>query len=207
MSTVVTAISLSWVSSSVAAAPIVAATLVAFVCMPLLFVKAQLSSILLFIMFVLVSCHDTVVSCFAVTISRHDFIVSRFAISLMWPSAPLVSRADVGGTISSSVESTLGGVEGSSGGVEGTLGSVEGSSGGVEGTLGGVEGSSSGVESTLVDLLSASATTATDARAPALSLHRVERQSGGSWDMDATMGAYRFRLSGSAGIAPCWVQT
>ena len=111
----------------------------------------------------------------------------------MWPSAPLVSRADVGGTISSSVESTLGGVEGSSGGVEGTLGSVEGSSG--------------GVESTLVDLLSASATTATDARAPALSLHRVEWQSGGSWVMDATMGAYRFMLSGSAGIAPCWVQT
>lgn len=125
----------------------------------------------------------------------------------MWPSAPLVSRADVGGTISSSVESTLGGVEGSSGGVEGTLGSVEGSSGGVEGTLGGVEGSSSGVESTLVDLLSASATTATDARAPALSLHRVEWQSGGSQNMDATMGAYRFMLSGSAGIAPCWVQT
>lgn len=207
VSTVVTAISLSWVSSSVAAAPIVAATLVAFVRMPLLLVEAQLFSILLFIMFILVLCHDTVVSCFAVTISRHDFIVSRFAISLMWPSAPLVSRADVGGTISSSVESTLGGVEGSSGGVEGTLGSVEGSSGGVEGTLGGVEGSSSGVESTLVDLLSASATTATDARAPALSLHRVEWQSGGSWDMDATMGAYRFRLSGSAGIAPCWVQT
>ncbi len=179
VSTVVTAISLSWVSSSVAAAPIVAATLVAFVRMPLLLVEAQLFSILLFIMFILVLCHDTVVSCFAVTISRHDFIVSRFAISLMWPSAPLVSRADVGGTISSSVESTLGGVEGSSGGVEGTL----------------------------VDLLSASATTATDARAPALSLHRVEWQSGGSWDMDATMGAYRFRLSGSAGIAPCWVQT
>lgn len=175
--------------------------------MSLLLVEAQLFSILLFIMFILVSCHDTVVSCFSVTISRHDFIVSRFAISLMWPSAPLVSRADVGGTISSGVESTLGGVEGSSGGVEGTLGSVEGSSGGVEGTLGGVEGSSSGVESTLVDLLSASATTATDARAPALSLHRVEWQSGGSWDMDATMGAYRFRLSGSAGIAPCWVQT
>lgn len=40
-------------------------------------------------MFILVSCHDTVVSCFAVTISRHDFIVSRFAISLMWPSTPL----------------------------------------------------------------------------------------------------------------------
>lgn len=186
VSTVVTAISLSWVSSSVAAAPIVAATLVAFVRMPLLLVEAQLFSILLFIMFILVSCHDTVVSCFAVTISRHDFIVSRFAISLMWPSAPLVSRADVGGTISSGVESTLGGVEG-------TLGSVEGSSGGLEGIL--------------VDLQSAPATTATDARAPALSLHRVEWQSGGSWDMDATMGAYRFRLSGSAGIAPCWVQT
>lgn len=154
--------------------------------MPLLLVEAQLFSILLFIMFILVSCHDTVVSCFAVTISRHDFIVSRFAISLMWPSAPLVSRADVGGTISSGVESTLGGVEG-------TLGSVEGSSGGLEGIL--------------VDLQSAPATTATDARAPALSLHRVEWQSGGSWDMDATMGAYRFRLSGSAGIAPCWVQT
>lgn len=97
----------------------------------------------------------------------------------MWPSAPLVSRAAVGGTISS--------------GVEGSSGSVESTSGGVEGTL--------------VDLLSAPATTATDARAPALPLHRVERQSGGSWDMDATMGAYRFRLSGSAGIAPCWVQT
>ena len=154
--------------------------------MPLLLVEAQLFSILLFIMFILVSCHDTVVSCFAVTISRHDFIVSRFAISLMWPSAPLASRADVGGTISNGVESTLGGVEG-------TLGNVEGSSGGVEGIL--------------VDLQSAPATTATDARAPALSLHRVEWQSGGSWDMDATMGAYRFRLSGSAGIAPCWVQT
>ena len=165
-------------------------------------------------MFILVSCHDTVVSCFAVTISRHEFIVSRFAIILMWPSAPLANRADVGGTISSGVESTLGGVEGSSGSVEGTLGGVEstlggveGSSGGVEGTLGGVEGSSNGVESTLGDLQSAPATTATDARAPALSLHRVEWQSGGSWDMDATMGAYRFRLSGSAGIAPCWVQT
>lgn len=186
VSTVVTAISLSWVSSSVAAAPIVTATLVAFVRMPLLLVEAQLFSILLFIMFILVSCHDTVVSCFAVTISHHDFIVSRFAISLMWPSAPLASRADVGGTISNGVESTLGGVEG-------TLGNVEGSSGGVEGIL--------------VDLQSAPATTATDARAPALSLHRVEWQSGGSWDMDATMGAYRFRLSGSAGIAPCWVQT
>lgn len=104
----------------------------------------------------------------------------------MWPSAPLASRADVGGTISSGVESTLSSVEG-------TLGSVEGSSGNVEGIL--------------VDLLSVSATTATDARAPALSLHRVEWQSGGSWDMDATMGAYRFRFSGSAGIAPCWVQT
>ena len=193
VSTAVTAISLSWVSSSVAAAPIVAATLVAFVRMPLLLVEAQLFSILLFIMFILVLCHDTVVSCFAVTISRHDFIVSRFAISLMWPSAPLASRADVGGTISSGVESTLGGVEGSSGSVEGTLGNVEGSSGGVEGIL--------------VDLLSAPATTSTDARAPALLLHRVEWQSGGSWDMDATMGAYRFMLSGSAGIAPCWVQT
>lgn len=125
----------------------------------------------------------------------------------MWPSAPLASRADVGGTISSGVESTLGGVES-------TLGSVEGSSGGVKSTLGGVEGSSGSVESILgsvegilVDLLSVPTTTATDARAPALSLHRVEWQSGGSWDMDATMGAYRFRLSGSAGIAPCWVQT
>lgn len=179
VSTVVTAISLSWVSSSVAAAPIVAATLDAFVCMPPFLIEAQLFSILLFIMFILVLCHDTVVSCFAVTISRHDFIVSRFAISLMWPSAPLASRADVGGTISSGVESTLGGVEGSSGGVEGIL----------------------------VDLQSASATTATEARAPALLLHRVEWQSGGSWDMNATMGAYRFMLSGSAGIAPCWVQT
>lgn len=111
----------------------------------------------------------------------------------MWPSAPLASRAAVGGTISSGVEGTLGNVEGSSGGVESI-------SGGVESTLGCVEG-------ILVDLLSASATTATDARAPALSLHRVEWQSGGSWDMDATMGAYRFRFSGSAGIAPCWVQT
>ena len=125
----------------------------------------------------------------------------------MWPSAPLASRADVGETISSSVESTLGSVES-------TLGSVEGSSGGVKSTLGGVEGSSGsvesilgGVEGILVDLLSVPTTTATDARAPALSLHRVEWQSGGSWDMDATMGAYRFRLSGSAGIAPCWVQT
>lgn len=97
----------------------------------------------------------------------------------MWPSAPLVSRADVGVTISS----------------------------GVEGSSGSVESTSSGVEGTLVDLQSAPATTATDARAPALSLHRVEWQSGGSWDMDATMGAYRFMLSGSAGIAPCWVQT
>ena len=97
----------------------------------------------------------------------------------MWPSAPLANRADVGGTISSGVESTLGSVEGSSGGVEGIL----------------------------VDLLSVLTTTATDARAPALSLHRVEWQSGGSWDMDAMMGAYRFRFSGSAGIAPCWVQT
>lgn len=104
----------------------------------------------------------------------------------MWPSAPLANRADVGGTISSGVESTLGGVEG---------------------TSGGVEGSSGGAEGILVDLLSVPTTTATDARAPALSLHRVEWQSGGSWDMDATMGAYRFRFSGSAGIAPCWVQT
>ena len=182
--------------------------------MSLLLDEAQLFSILLFIMFILVSCHDTVVSCFAVTISRHDFIVSRFAISLMWPSAPLTNRADVWGTISSSVESvsggvesTLGNVEGSSGGVEGISGGVESSSGGVESTLGNVEGSSGGVEGTLVDLLSASATTATDARAPALLLHRVEWQSGGSQNIDATMGAYRFRLSGSAGIAPCWVQT
>lgn len=104
----------------------------------------------------------------------------------MWPSAPLANRADVGGTISSGVESISGSVEGSSGG-------VEGSSGGAEGIL--------------VDLQSAPTTTATDARAPALSLHRVEWQSGGSWDMDAMMGAYRFMLSGSAGIAPCWVQT
>lgn len=111
----------------------------------------------------------------------------------MWPSAPLASRADVGETISSSVESTLGSVES-------TLGSVEGSSGGVKSTSGGVEG-------ILVDLLSACATTDADARAPALSLHRVEWQSGGSWDMDVTMGAYRFRFSGSAGIAPCLVQT
>lgn len=111
----------------------------------------------------------------------------------MWPSAPLASRADVGVTVSSGVENTLGGVEG-------TLGGVEGSSGSVESTLGSVEG-------ILVDLLSAPATTATDARAPALPLHRVERQSGGSWVMDTTMGAYRFMLSGSAGIAPCWVQT
>ena len=168
--------------------------------MPLLLVEAQLFSILLFIMFILVSCHDTVVSCFAVTISRHDFIVSRFAISLMWPSAPLANRTDVGGTISSGVESISGGVEGSSGGVEGILGSVES-------TLGGVESTSGGVESILVDLLSVPTTTATDARAPALLLHRVEWQSGGSWDMNATMGAYRFRFSGSAGIAPCWVQT
>lgn len=168
--------------------------------MPLLLVEAQLLSILLFIMFVLVSCHDTVVSYFAVKISHHDFIISRFAICFMWPSAPLVSRADVGGTISSGVESTLGGVEG-------TLGGVEGSSGGVEGILGSVESTLGSVEGTLGDLLSAPATTATDARASALPLHRVERQSGGSWDMDATMGAYRFMLSGSAGIAPCWVQT
>lgn len=118
----------------------------------------------------------------------------------MWPSAPLASRADVWGTISGSVEGISGSVEGSFGGVEGTLG-------GVESTLGGVEGSSGGVEGILVDLLSVPTTTATDARAPALLLHRVEWQSGGSWDMNATMGAYRFRLSGSAGIAPCWVQT
>ena len=71
----------------------------------------------------------------------------------MWPSAPLASRADVGETISSSVE--------------GISGSVEGSSGGVEGSSGGVEG-------ILVDLLSACATTDADARAPALLLHRVE---------------------------------
>lgn len=132
----------------------------------------------------------------------------------MWPSAPLANRADVGENISSGVESTLGGVESILGSVEGTLGGVEGTLGSVESTLGSVEGSSGGVESTLgsaegilVDLLSAPAITATDARAPALLLHRVEWQSGGSWDMDATMGAYRFRLSGSAGIAPCWVQT
>lgn len=111
----------------------------------------------------------------------------------MWPSAPLASRADVGVTVFSGVESTLGGVESTSSG-------VEGSSGSVESTLGSVEG-------ILVDLQSPPATTATDARAPALPLHRVERQSGGSWVMDATMGAYRFMLSGSAGIAPCWVQT
>ena len=125
----------------------------------------------------------------------------------MWPSAPLANRADVWGTISGSVEGISGSVEGSSGGVEGILGSVESTLGGVESTLGSVEGSSSGVEGILVDLLSVPTTTSTDARAPALSLHRVEWQSGGSWDMDATMGAYRFRLSGSAGIAPCWVQT
>ena len=125
----------------------------------------------------------------------------------MWPSAPLASRADVGGTISSGVESTLGSVEGTSGRVEGTLGGVESILGSVESILGSVESTSGGVEGILVDLLSAPATTATDARAPALSLHRVEWQSGGSWDMDVTMGAYRFRLSGSAGIAPCWVQT
>lgn len=111
----------------------------------------------------------------------------------MWPSAPLASRAAVGGTISSGVEST-------SSGVEGTLGNVEGTLSSVESTLGSVEG-------ILIDLQSAPTTTATDARAPALSLHRVEWQSGGSQNMDATMGAYRFMLSGSAGIAPCWVQT
>lgn len=156
-------------------------------------VEAQLSSILLFIMFILVSCHDTVVSCFSVTISRHDFIVSRFAICFMWPSAPLVSRAAGGGTISSGVESILGGVEGISSSVEGI------SSDGVM--------MAAGSEAIAGALLSPPVTTATDARAPALSLHRVERQSGGSWVMDATMGAYRFMLSGSAGIAPCWVQT
>lgn len=158
-------------------------------------------------MFILVSCHDTVISCFAVTISRHDFIVSRFAICFMWPSAPLVSHAAGGGTISSGVENTLGGVESILSSVEGTLSNVESTLGNVEGSSGGVEDTSGGVESILVDLLSVPTTTATDARAPALSLHRVERQSGGSWDMDATMGDYRFMLSGSAGIAPCWVQT
>lgn len=125
----------------------------------------------------------------------------------MWPSAPLANRADVGGTISSGVESTLGSVEGSSGGVEGTLGGVESILGSVESILGSVESTSGGVEGILVDLLSVPTTTATDARASALSLHRVEWQSGGSWDMDVTMGAYRFRFSGSAGIAPCLVQT
>lgn len=118
----------------------------------------------------------------------------------MWPSAPLANRADVGGTISSGVESTLGSVESTLGGVESTLGSVESILGSVESTSGGVEG-------ILVDLLSVPTTTDADARAPALLLHRVEWQSGGSWDMDAMMGAYRFMLSGSAGIAPCWVQT
>lgn len=125
----------------------------------------------------------------------------------MWPSAPLASRADVGGTISSGVESTLGIVEGTLSSVEGSSSGVEGTLGNVESTLGNVEGSSGGAEGILVDLQSAPTTTATDARAPALLLHRVEWQSGGSWDMDATMGAYRFMLSGSAGIAPCWVQT
>lgn len=125
----------------------------------------------------------------------------------MWPSAPLVSRADVGVTISSGVEGILGGVESTLGNVEGSSGGVEGTSSGVEGSSGSVEGILGSVESILVDLLSAPATTATDARAPALPLHRVERQSGGSGVMDATMGAYRFMLSGSAGIAPCWVQT
>lgn len=125
----------------------------------------------------------------------------------MWPSAPLASRADVGETISSSVESTLGGVESTLGSVESSSGSVESTLGGVEGSSGSVESILGGVEGILVDLLSVPTTTATDARAPALSLHRVEWQSGGSWDMDATMGAYRFRFSGSAGIAPCWVQT
>lgn len=144
-------------------------------------------------MFILVSCHDTVVSCFAVTISLHDFIISRFAICFMWPSAPLVSRATVGGTISS--------------GVEGILGSVEGSSGGVEGASSDGVMMAAGSEAIAGALLSPPATTATDARAPALPLHQVERQSGGFWERDATMGAYRFMLSGSAGIAPCWVQT
>lgn len=125
----------------------------------------------------------------------------------MWPSAPLASRADVGGTISGSVEGISGSVEGSSGGVEGSSGGVESTLGGVEGSSGSVESILGSVEGILVDLQSAPATTATDARAPALSLHRVERQSGGSQNIDATMGAYRFRLSGSAGIAPCWVQT
>lgn len=111
----------------------------------------------------------------------------------MWPSAPLASRAAVGGTISS--------------GVEGTLGSVEGASGGVEGISSDGVMMAAGCEAMAADLLSAPATTATDARAPALPLHQVGRQSGGSWVMDATMGAYRFMLSGSAGIAPCWVQT
>lgn len=111
----------------------------------------------------------------------------------MWPSAPLVSRAAGGGTISSGVESILGGVEGISSSVEGI------SSDGVM--------MAAGSEAIAGALLSPPVTTATDARAPALSLHRVERQSGGSWVMDATMGAYRFMLSGSAGIAPCWVQT
>lgn len=125
----------------------------------------------------------------------------------MWPSAPLVSHADVGGTISSGVESTSGGVEGSSGSVEGILGGVEGTSGSVEGVSSDGVMMAAGCEAMAVDLLSPPATTATDARAPALPLHRVERQSGGSWDRDAMMGAYRFMLSGSAGIAPCWVQT
>ena len=111
----------------------------------------------------------------------------------MWPSAPLVSRADVRVTVFSGVESTLGSVEGSSGGVEGA------SSDGVM--------MAAGSEAIAGALQSPPVTTATDARAPALPLHRVERQSGGSCVMDATMGAYRFMLSGSAGIAPCWVQT
>lgn len=119
----------------------------------------------------------------------------------------MANRADVGGTISSGVESTLGGVESTLGSVESSSGSVESTLGGVEGSSGSVESILGGVEGILVDLLSVPTTTATDARAPALSLHRVEWQSGGSWDMDATMGAYRFRFSGSAGIAPCWVQT
>ena len=111
----------------------------------------------------------------------------------MWPSAPLANRADVGENISSGVESTLGSVESTSSGVEDT------SSDGVMMAV--------GSEAMAVDLQSPPATTEKDARAPALPLHRVERQSGGSWVMDATMGAYRFMLSGSAGIAPCWVQT
>lgn len=84
----------------------------------------------------------------------------------MWPSAPLASRAAVGGTISS-------GVEGTSGSVESTSGSVEGASS--DGVM-----MAAGSEAIAGDLQSAPATTATDARAPALPLHRVERQSEGS---------------------------